>query len=245
MLDATTEHAALLEELKQRIDLGYQAGSQMVMKTTLTVYGVRTPDLRKIVRSWVQTHRHTPWPEVLSLVESLTCAPSQEERALAIVLLQSNPGRIPELEWDHFDRWRKLLDNWALTDGLGTIAFGPWIKADAASRVARLSFLIREPDVWSRRLALVATVPLNRDRRTALPDLSLALVDQVKHEREPMVTKAVSWVLRELTKTHRDRVFDYVEKNRRLLAPLAIRETENKLRTGLKSGKPRAQKEPQ
>ncbi|RPJ83449.1 MAG: DNA alkylation repair protein [Acidobacteria bacterium] len=237
MLDIHAENQSLLRQLHENIDLKYQAGLQMVVKTGLTVYGVRTPNLRKIVRTWLGAHRQTPWPEILGLIEILWCGPSQEERGLALLLLESNSRRIPELQWDHFNRWRLMSDNWGITDGLGCIAFGPWIKADMPSRLERLMFLIHEADIWSRRLALVATVPLNRDEASAIPDLTLQLVDKVKHERDPMITKAVSWVLRELTKTHKPRVIDYLEKNRRLLAPLAVRETENKLRTGLKSGK--------
>ena len=41
-----------------------------------------------------------------------------------------------------------------------------------------------------------------------------------------MITKAVSWALREMTKKHPDQVAAYV-----------VREVSNKLRTGLKSGK--------
>jgi len=237
MLDISAEHESLVAQLAQNIDLKYRAGMQMVMKTGLKVYGVRTPNLRKIARDWVAGHRKNPWPDTLGLIELLWCGPSQEERALAILLLESHRRRIPELEWDHFDRWRHMSDNWGVTDGLGCVVFGPWIKADLTARLERLTFLIGEPDVWSRRLALVATVPLNRGQGTAIPDLTLQLVDQVKHERDPMITKAVSWALRELTKTHRSRIVDYLEQNRRLLAPLAVRETENKLRTGLKSGK--------
>ena len=62
-------------------------------------------------------------------------------------------------------------------------------------------------------------------------------MNRVKDERHPMITKAVSWALRELTKTHRDNVAGYVEKNRDILAPHITREVSNKLKTGLKSGK--------
>jgi 3-methyladenine DNA glycosylase AlkD len=52
-----------------------------------------------------------------------------------------------------------------------------------------------------------------------------------------MITKVVSWVLRELTRTHRDRVAAYLEENQDVLAGHVAREVNNKLRTGLKSGK--------
>jgi 3-methyladenine DNA glycosylase AlkD len=52
-----------------------------------------------------------------------------------------------------------------------------------------------------------------------------------------MITKAVSWMLRDLSKKHPDRVAAYLEGNRDLLAGHVVREVDNKLKTGLKSGK--------
>ncbi|HXK61722.1 MAG TPA: DNA alkylation repair protein [Acidobacteriota bacterium] len=236
-MDTQSEHESLVAQLEQRVDLEYQAGSSMVIKTQLQVRGVRVSDLRQIARRWSLEHRDACWEAVLELIESLWQAPSQEERALAILLLQRHSGRIPSLDWELFDRWRKDLDNWGLTDALATIVFGPWIAADYSVRGARLWSLIEDSSVWSRRLALVATVPLNRVPSTAIPETTLALIDRVASEREPMITKAVSWALRELIRVDRASVESYLEENRTRLARLVLREVGNKLRTGLKSGK--------
>jgi 3-methyladenine DNA glycosylase AlkD len=50
-----------------------------------------------------------------------------------------------------------------------------------------------------------------------------------------MITKAVSWALREMTKTHPDQVTAYREDNRDVLASHVVREVDNQLRTGLKN----------
>jgi hypothetical protein len=108
----------------------------------------------------------------------------------------------------------------------------------AEGRLGHLEELIADEDVWSRRLALVATVPINRGRTgLTIPDLTLALIDRVVEERHPMITKAVSWALREMVKTHPDQVAAYLEDNRDVLAAHVVGEVGNKLRTGLKRGK--------
>lgn len=239
-MDTQAELQWLLDQIKALADSQYQAGSTMVMKSQLVIYGVRVPDLRSIAKDWQQTHKDVSWEEVLALVEALWASQSQEERALAIMLLARYPRRLPDLTWDHIDRWRRQLDNWGLTDGLGTVVVGPWLMADLDTRVGRLGDLVVDQDLWSRRLALVATVPINRrDPEHAIPDFTLSLIDQVKLERHPMITKAVSWALREMTKTCPERVLAYVDANRGVLAAHVVREVENKLRTGLKSGRTR------
>ncbi len=215
----------------------YQKGAMMVMRTRLKVHGVHVPHLRQAVRAWQQAHRQVSQAEVLALVEALWDGESWEERALALMLLGRYHRWIPALTWAHFDRWRRGLDNWGLTDGLADI-LGDWLVSDALSRTSHLWALIADADVWSRRLALVATVHPNREKGDpAFADLTFALLERVKGERDPMITKAVSWALREMIKHHPDRVAAYVQENRRVLVGHVLREVNNKLHTGLKSGK--------
>ncbi|MFQ5577394.1 MAG: DNA alkylation repair protein [Anaerolineae bacterium] len=238
MLNLKTEKHHLLAQIQQCANPHYRAGAGIAVPTALKQYGVRIPRLRQIARDWQTAHKKIPQQELLSLVELLWKGDSHEERTLAIELLRRYPRTISRLTWGHFDRWRRALDNWSLTDALGTTIFGPWLLAAPDIRLNYLEQLIADEDVWSRRLALVATVPINRGRTGfTIPELTLTLINRVKDERHPMITKAVSWALRELTKTHRDSVAGYLEKNRDILAPHITREVSNKLRTGLKSGK--------
>jgi 3-methyladenine DNA glycosylase AlkD len=236
-MDLQGERRRLLDRIRERAEPEYRAGAARVMRTALKIYGVRVPHLREIARDWQRAHQEVADEDLMALVESLWDGESQEERALAVELLGRYRRRIPDLTWDHFDRWRRQVDNWGLADGLGARILTPWLLADPEGRLDRLWDLITDEDVWSRRLALVATVPINRGHTgLTIPDLTLRLVDRVKEERYPMITKAVSWALREMTKTHPHRVAAYLEDNRDVLAAHVVREVGNKLRTGLKSG---------
>lgn len=163
---------------------------------------------------------------------------NRRRNALGMELLVRYRRRIPDLTWDHFDRWRRKVDNWGLTHGLGINILAPWLLADPHARLSRSWDLIADEDAWSRRVALVATVPINRGHTGfTIPDLTLELVDRVTEERHPMITKAVSWALQEMIKKHPDQVAAYLEENQEVLAAHVVREVSNKLRTGLKSGK--------
>jgi 3-methyladenine DNA glycosylase AlkD len=210
----------------------------MAVPTGLKIYGVRVPDLREIARTWQRAHKDVARGDLMAVLDVLWEGQSREERLLVIYLLGRYKRWIPDLTWDYFERWRRDLDNWEVTDGLAQWVLSPWLLADPKRRLDRLWDLIDDKDVWSRRLGLVSTVPVNRSRKElTIPDLTLELVDRVKEERDGMITKAVSWALREMTKTHPERVSAYLEENRDLLAAHVVREVDNKLQTGLKSGK--------
>ena len=240
MFSIKGEIQAFNAALEEKADLAYMAGNQAVVHGDLTMVGVRMPDIRQIAKDWKRAHKGVSPDELMPLVEALWDGDSQEERILAMELLQSHRRLILKLDWDHFDRWRRKVENWALTDMLGSRVLAPWMLAEPESRLGYLRGLIEDEDLWSRRLALVVTCPINRGHTgLTIPELTLELVGLVKAERDPMITKAVSWALRELSKTHPGSVAAYVDRERETLAAHVVREVQNKLRTGLKSGKQR------
>ena len=237
-MDTETEKQRLLDQIKLHAEPGWREVTSRVIPTRLKIYGLRVPVLREIARDWQSAHKEVAREDLLLLVEALWDGESREERMVALELLQHYPHSIPDLTWAHFERWRRDLDNWELTDILGVAILGPWVLGDPEARVEHLRDLIADEDLWSRRLALVSTVGLNRGRKgIGFPALTLELIDQVKAERQPMITKALSSTLRVMGKKHPDRVMAYLEENRDVLAPHVVREVNNKLKTGVKSGR--------
>ena len=109
-----------------------------------------------------------------------------------------------------------------------------WCTWRSASRTSR------RPDRWWRRAALVATVPLNvrsRGGRGETPR-TLAVCEIVIHDRDDMVTKALSWALRELVVHDRAAVEAFLADHDDVLAAHVRREVRNKLTTGLKQARP-------
>ncbi len=233
---AEREAAYLLEQIKQQADPANQSADKFA-PTALVVYGVKVPKLRQIAKAWYRAHKEIARDDLFALVEILWAGGSREERSVAFYLLEHYSKWVPDLPKAHFERWRRNLDSWVETDSLSWM-LALWLMGDPDTRMGYVWELIADEDVWSRRLALVPMARINRGQiGDTFPDLTLQLIDRVKEERHPMITKAVSWVLREMSKTHRDWVAVYLEENRDVLANHIVREVDNKLRTGLKRGK--------
>ena len=65
-------------------------------------------------------------------------------------------------------------------------------------------------------------------------DTALENIELLKHEKEILITKAISWVLRSMIRHHREKVAEYLEENAATLPAIAVRETRTKLSTGKK-----------
>ena len=98
----------------------------------------------------------------------------------------------------------------------------------------------RSANRWWRRAALVSTVPLNNKSQGGEGDTyrTLQVCRLLERDRDPMVTKAMSWALRELSKRDPRAVREYLAARRDVLPAIVLREVTNKLRTGVKN--PRA-----
>lgn len=230
------EHRELLGEIERNSDPEYRLGSLMVAPTTQRVHGIRTPDNRRLARAWRRDHPEANPDLVFALVESLWNGESRDERILGLEILFLHPEIVNGLSRDVFDRWRLDIDNWGVCDFLATRILGPWVENVPADRLRYLEMLVGDSHLFSRRLGLVSSVHLNRDG-TEYGEWTLGQVDRVIDERDPMITKAVSWALRQMVKHQPSAVEAYVESRADRMAALPRREVRNKLKTGRKSGR--------
>lgn len=109
-------------------------------------------------------------------------------------------------------------------------------------RLGRLGNLLRRlshaPDPNRRRAALVLLAkPIHACDDERLRELAVEIVDRQHGDRNPLVTKAVSWLLRSMVIHHRDTVAGYLAANEATLAAIVLRETRTKLATGTKRGR--------
>jgi 3-methyladenine DNA glycosylase AlkD len=95
--------------------------------------------------------------------------------------------------------------------------------------------LSQRDTIQHRRASLVLLVkPLLDSEYERIISTALGNVDALKHEKDKLITKAVSWILRSSVKRHRQIVGEYVFKNEASLPAIALREFKKKYTTGKK-----------
>ena len=201
-------------------------------------YPISTPALRTVAKTWIRSNPMTP-QEFLSLLSCLVEAPSSTEKSTAGILMDYADHDQLNFDPKIFDRWLAHVEGWAQVDALCYGHFNINPAFDRWNDWKKLLLKInRSKNINKRRASIVLLCkPLTRTDNEAMRKLTFQLIDQLKHEKEILITKAISWTLRSMVKFHKRPLQDYLNKNKKSLPAIAVRETLTKLKTGKKNPK--------
>jgi 3-methyladenine DNA glycosylase AlkD len=159
--------------------------------------GVTVPAQRVIARRF----RDLPLAEVDTLLRS----PIHEERLTALLILVEQFTRTRGTDPAHrerifrlYMRRRPFINNWDLVDSSAAPIVGGWLADKPANtRIELLARLARSRSLWSRRVAMLATLHfiIGGDHRLAIRIATLLV-----HDEHDLIHKAVGWMLREVGK---------------------------------------------
>jgi 3-methyladenine DNA glycosylase AlkD len=245
-LDIAAEHARFVEALAAAGTPyhGDPEGNDSYSGSNHPFYFVSVPERRRLVGGWLAAHRRAPAAQVLAMADSLFRGPSHEEKTLAALLLGYSPAARRAATPAMADAWLDQLTGWAEID---TLCASVFTAADFAQDWPAWRVLIEalagDPNINKRRAALVFLVtPTRTSPDPRFADLAFGVTTRLGPERDILIAKAVSWLLRALTGHHGAAVAAYLDANRAVLPAIALRETRAKLASGTKSGRPSKQR---
>ena len=201
------------------------------------LYRLKSADMRTIARTWARDHRDLSASEFIRVIRSLVLGKSCTEKQMAGLLLDYSKGPQREFEPGLFDHWLNHLVGWVEVD---TFCTGRYPEAEVPRRWPAwkkvLNQLSRSPNINKRRASLVLLCsPLRKNPDPRLLRQALTAVDRLGGEKEVIITKAISWVLRSAAVHHAAVVKKYVTSNAERLPSIAVRETLTKITTGTKT----------
>jgi 3-methyladenine DNA glycosylase AlkD len=232
-------HRKLVGAMRAAAQPGRRTHGADYLGATSVTLNITTPQLRALARAWARENQDLPKRDVLALCDRLLAGKIHQEKALAAIILSYDAGARAAVSLTRLEGWLDCVHGWAEVDALACNVFkAEEMLADWAHWKVLLNRLSRDANINKRRAGLVLlTGPVRYSDDARLSDLSFSLIERLKGERDILITKAVSWLLRTLTLRHRGEVGAYLKANGATLPAIAVRETANKLRTGVKSGK--------
>lgn len=228
---ATPRGIAALDAMRARIQPGKGAEMAAYHKTGRLCLGVSNPDLDALTRGWradieaeAAAAGADPLSARLALARELWACGGFETRIAAAKLLTQARIRGDDAVWALLLDWVPQFDGWAIADAVAKAAERR-LTAEPG-RVADLAPFAAAPHLWSRRAALVFTLPFAKGRRPGAPEAAareaaLGWAADMAADPEWFIQKAVAWWLRTLSRHDPERVQAFIAAHGDVMKPFA------------------------
>lgn len=231
------EHKNILYELKNYQGNGTaHTSSDSYILSGHPYFDISVPLRRHIVKTWLKTQPSISFEEFIGVVNSLYHGTSHEEKTMASYLLGYHSKYRARIKPTTLHQWLNELVGWAEIDSLCQNVF---TAEEMLNNWEAWQKLIRQlstsKNINKRRAALVfLTGPTYQSDDRRLHQLAFEVIDVLMNEKEIIITKAISWLLRSMSVQKSTDVKNYLDRNKETLPAVAIRETWRKISTGKK-----------
>ncbi len=213
-----------LDALKAHIEPGRDAQMAAYHKQTRPVLGIPNPVINELTKVWRQT---LTVPERVTLAKDLWQTDIFEARLAAAKLLTQARLRPDEDAWVLIQSWVPEFDSWAIADH-ACMAGQKRLVADP-ERVAIVESWTTSEHMWTRRAALVITLPWTKQNFPKPQDLEirdrvLGWAATYVDDHNWFIQKSVAWWLRDLSKHDPDRSRAFLETYGEQMKPFARKE---------------------
>lgn len=187
--------------------------------------GIANPKLDEISKSW---RKKLTLEDRLQLASDLWRSDIHEARITAAKLLTQARLRPDDTAaWRLIASWVPEFDSWAIADH-AAIAGQKRLVWDP-SRIDEIESWTVSPHLWTRRAALVMTLPWTKQNHPSEAEIAvrervLSWAEIYVSDHEWFIQKAVGWWLRDLSKPDAPRVRDFIDRHGPEMKPFAVRE---------------------
>lgn len=213
-----------LEELQALADPAKAADMQAYHKAQRPYLGVTVPQIEELTDRW---RAELTLDARLALAADLWRSNIHEARVAAAKLLTQARIRPDGAAWELIVSWVPDFDAWALADH-ASIAGQKRLVADP-SRLDTVETWVQSPHMWTRRAALVMTLPWTKQNFPKPQDLAirarvLGWCATLAPDRDWFIQKAVAWWVRDLSKHDAEAAQGFLSQHGDTLKPFARKE---------------------
>lgn len=213
-----------LEELQVLADPTKAAEMAAYHKIDRPYLGVTVPQIDELTGRW---RSELTLDDRLALSADLWKTNIHEGRVAAAKLLTQARIRPDQAAWELIVTWVPDFDGWALADH-ASIAGQKRLVADPA-RLDTVEGWVQSPHMWTRRAALVMTLPWTKQNFPKEQDLAirarvLGWCATLAPDRDWFIQKAIAWWVRDLSKHDPSAARDFLAVHGEVLKPFARKE---------------------
>jgi len=196
------------ELLKSYVDIEATKNYQRIIPDAGRFFGVAFPILRVIASEIGRFIQKEPTRAQL-LLETIWNEGSFEARQIAGKCLEKFGPKNPNVCLDFVSSVLPNLDNWAVCDNLAMCGVEPIVYSNPELILPLSEKWIKDKNKWIKRFGVVS---LRGYKRIQITDKVFKILDLAMEDKDKDIKKAVSWILREITKKNPDEVAKFLIK---------------------------------
>lgn len=194
-------------------------GMAKYMKDKFQFFGIKTPERKKLVQELIKQNGFPKEEELEQIILDLWADPNRECQYVAVSLLEKAIKRNYKL--DYISISEKLITDkswWDTVDGLAGWVVGSKLK-NHPNELEITERWMKSGNIWLQRTCLLFQLKYKEETDT---ELLSSFIERLKNSDEFFIQKAIGWILREYSKSNKEFVINFIEKND--LANLSKRE---------------------
>jgi 3-methyladenine DNA glycosylase AlkD len=178
-------------------------------------YGLRVPDIDKIVKKHLNEFNELSFEERINLARKFYEADFIAQTSFGLKLLEINLLRLTPQSFEILDEFCGYLTHWGPTDSFSLNIMQPLLKKYPTEVKTLLEQWNKSNHTWKKR-ASVVTFTRKVGAEGKYVDFILELCNNLIWEKEDLVRKAVGWALKDnMIGKNKDKVLNYVKELRK------------------------------
>lgn len=177
--------------------------------------GITLPDLRVLAKRYEDLGH--------SELQILMASPVHEERLLALLILTRQYKQDKQAVYQFYVDNLQYVNNWDLVDISAHLIMGEHLLDQEKDILLQLA---SSPNMWNRRVAMVATWQFIRNNQF---DWTIKIAAALLNDTHDLIHKAVGWMLRETGKRDQNVLFIFLTQNAAYMPRIMLRYAIEKL----------------
>jgi 3-methyladenine DNA glycosylase AlkD len=195
--------------LEQASDSKFAAYHQAYHKSSQDFYGLRAPQLQAIFGEFFPARKPIDRDLLMPLIAELRASNWAEEVSLATMLLERIQPQLTTADVPFLRAWVDGCQGWGSTDTVSVNVISPLALRLRESIYKPVRGWSEAEHMWTRRASiLVHIVPARRGQLS--DEYSWPTFDELLHEKEFFIRKAIGWTLRECSRHYPEAVAEFL-----------------------------------
>lgn len=210
-------------------DADVAAGQQRYMKSEMPYHGIRSPEMRRIMRERLAGYAPVERVRHEWVVRTLWDGATHREQWYAAIAVARHPGARAFLDPAGLPLLEHLITAgawWDVVDEVAIHLVGPTLRGHREAVTPTIDAWAHDGDLWLRRTAVICQVGAKRETDVALLH---RVVEANLASTSFWLRKAIGWALRDHARTDPDWVRDFVQHRGEAMSGLSRREALKRL----------------